>query len=255
MGGATVDNLAIWRQVEKTPPSMTEKVNFGAFRFTTIDAQYQIMRATELFGPCGIGWGIRNQKYEMLVVDPTDCHYNLLCFTAQLWYRYGDADPTGLRDDNVGVCDIAADIELFENTKNGWKRVSDPMKKVRTDALTKALSWLGFSADVFLGKFDNAKYVQKLQEEERQGQQQAQHTNTGKGAGRPDAERAEQDALDEIQRIAKEINLVGADFGTWLRETYGTTYSRLTREQARAVLKDLQRKETQHLNAQQGATA
>jgi hypothetical protein len=31
-----------------------------------------------------------------------------------------------------------------------------------TDAMTKALSHLGMSADVFLGMFDNSKYVEKV---------------------------------------------------------------------------------------------
>jgi hypothetical protein len=33
-------------------------------------------------------------------------------------------------------------------------------KKAMTDALTKAMSHLGMSADIFLGKFDDNKYVQ-----------------------------------------------------------------------------------------------
>jgi hypothetical protein len=48
--------------------------------------------------------------------------------------------------------------------KNG--RVdSDASKKATTDAITKLLSQLGFSADVFLGKYDDQKYVEALREE------------------------------------------------------------------------------------------
>jgi len=36
------------------------------------------------------------------------------------------------------------------------------MKKATTDGITKCLSMLGFNADVFLGKFDDNKYVQEL---------------------------------------------------------------------------------------------
>jgi hypothetical protein len=32
-------------------------------------------------------------------------------------------------------------------------------KKSVTDAISKALSWLGFAADVYLGKFDGNKYT------------------------------------------------------------------------------------------------
>ena len=37
-------------------------------------------------------------------------------------------------------------------------------KKALTDAMTKAFSHLGVSADVFLGLFDNNKYVQTMKE-------------------------------------------------------------------------------------------
>ena len=217
-------NLVIWSQVETTDPRMTDRVNFGAFKFTTIDAMYQIRRTTEVLGPCGLGWGVRNQHFEMLTIDPADPHYNLLMYTAQLWYKL---------DDREGELDIAADIELFENTKNGWKRVSDPMKKVRTDALTKGLSWLGFSADVFMGRFDDAKYVQRLQQEKRAEQlRQERRSNS--------PELASQEQLETIQRLAGQAQLAGADFAQWLRETYATSWSRLTAPTAEKVIGGLQ---------------
>lgn len=218
------DQMYVWSRVETTDPDMTERVNFGAFKFTTIDAQYQIKRATELFGPCGLGWGIRNQTFDMLAIDPADPHYNLLCFTAQLWY---------VIEGEEGCVDIAADIELFENTKNGWKRVSDPMKKVRTDALTKGFSWLGFSADVFMGRFDDAKYVQRLQQEKRAEQMQKERQQ------RSGVELASHDQLETIQRLAGQANLAGADFAQWLRETYATSWSRLTASTADQVITGL----------------
>ena len=42
-------------------------------------------------------------------------------------------------------------------------RVDDDFaKKVATDALTKGLSKLGFNADVFMGRFDDNKYVNQM---------------------------------------------------------------------------------------------
>lgn len=219
------DNMKIWDQVETTDPDMTERVNFGQFKFTTIDAMYQVRQATRVLGPCGIGWGLRNQKYEVLHIDPADPHYSLLLFTAEFWYKL---------DGQEGACDVAADIELFENTKNGWKRVSDPSKKVRTDCLTKGLSWLGFSADVFLGRFDDAKYVQRLQQEKRAEELKNQQKQKG------GAELATQDQQDAIQRLAGQANLAGADFAAWLREKHGTSWNRLTAPVADKVIAGLQ---------------
>lgn len=223
------NNLAIWNQVAKTDPDMTERVNFGAFKFTTIDAMYQVQQATKVLGPCGTGWGLRNQQFEILTVNPSDPNYNLLLFTAEFWYKFNGSE---------GACDIAADIELFENTKNGWKRVSDPAKKVRTDALTKGLSWLGFSADVFMGKFDDAKYVQQLHQDKQAEQKQQQARNTQ--VGPPEFQRPDQQTLNDISRIARSINLKGQEFANWLKDTHNTTYQRMSAETAKLVRQDLQ---------------
>lgn len=215
--GAPSNNMQIWKQVCETDPQYTDRVNFGAFKFTTIDAQYQIMRATEVFGPCGSGWGIRDQKFDMLVVDPADPHYNLLCYTAKLWYIHGGKEA---------VFDIAADIELFENTKNGWKRVSDPTKKVRTDALTKALSWIGFSADVFLGRHDDAKYVgeltKKLREDDR-AKIQGLATSAQK---------------EDLTALVKQAGWHQEQVKIWLKEK-GWTWQNLTPEQVQAFTNTL----------------
>ena len=50
-------NLDIWDEAKETDPRFTKKVSFGARSFTSIDAHYQIRRATEIFGPVGTGWG------------------------------------------------------------------------------------------------------------------------------------------------------------------------------------------------------
>ena len=49
--------------------------------------------------------------------------------------------------------------------KSEKKKDTDCMKKATTDGLTKCLSFLGFNADIFLGKFDDCKYVQQVTEE------------------------------------------------------------------------------------------
>jgi hypothetical protein len=38
-------------------------------------------------------------------------------------------------------------------------------KKIETDALTKAISKLGFNADIFMGKFDDVRYVEEMKKE------------------------------------------------------------------------------------------
>lgn len=35
-------------------------------------------------------------------------------------------------------------------------------KKIETDTLTKAISKLGFNADIFMGKFDDVRYLKEI---------------------------------------------------------------------------------------------
>lgn len=52
--------------------------------------------------------------------------------------------------------------KLISPDRSGKPHVDeDAFKKAMTDALTKGLSHLGFSADVYLGKFDDSRYVEE----------------------------------------------------------------------------------------------
>ncbi|MTD33995.1 hypothetical protein [Paludibacterium denitrificans] len=51
-----MSNMDLWNKVSKTDPRHTKDVSLGR-KFTAIDAHYQVMRATETFGPVGQGWG------------------------------------------------------------------------------------------------------------------------------------------------------------------------------------------------------
>jgi hypothetical protein len=51
---------------------------------------------------------------------------------------------------------------LFINAKT---KVDNDAKKIETDTLTKAISKLGFNADIFMGKFDDLRYIEEMNEE------------------------------------------------------------------------------------------
>ena len=148
---AKKDNMQLWESVETTDPNFTKKVNQRG-GFTAISAQYQLRTATETFGPFGNGWGVEDERIEKWE------DVGLSVYTGTLWYR-----PTEFRDGMV-VIKQESEFPIHSSIKyhsNG--RVDDDfMKKVATDALTKGLSKLGFNADVFMGKFDDNKYVNKL---------------------------------------------------------------------------------------------
>lgn len=54
---ADTDNLSIWKQVQRTDPRFTKPLEGAGFQGTSINSNYMFMRATEIFGPIGEGWG------------------------------------------------------------------------------------------------------------------------------------------------------------------------------------------------------
>jgi hypothetical protein len=138
------DNMRIWEAVSKTDPSHTKKVNQRG-GFTAISAHYQIMQATKQFGPVGVGWGYTNGD-AFLMGD------KLVVVPVTIWH--------GDRSNTFGPLYGSAELVDAKGRLD-----SDAPKKASTDGLTKGLSQLGFNADVFLGKFDDNKYVQAMERE------------------------------------------------------------------------------------------
>lgn len=153
--------MRIWDQVQTTDPAYTTKVEFGR-KFTSIDAMWQIKRMTEQFGPIGLGWGYRTQhSIERLA----DTMILAVCDVTIWWNETPDRILSGLKtpssENSYGP--IRGATEIWSPGKSGAMRVDeDAPKKSMTDALTKGLSHLGLSADVFLGLFDDNRYVTKI---------------------------------------------------------------------------------------------
>ncbi|EPU0316297.1 TPA: exodeoxyribonuclease VIII [Klebsiella aerogenes] len=165
------ENMAIWRSVMRTDPRFTKQMTGTGFEGTSINAEYMIMRATEIFGPIGSRWGYEIQEDRMIPGAPfsepvykddkfvgtrmlRDGDGTLLyeqnhSIRIRLWYQNGDEEGS--------VIAYGATPYMFK-TKNGIKCDGEAQKKSLTDALKKALSLLGFSADVWLGLYDTPEY-------------------------------------------------------------------------------------------------
>ena len=116
------ENMELWKQVEKTDPSLTKQVQQRG-GFTAVCAQAQVKKATEMFGKYGKGWGLKNCKYEIIG--------NEIIFDAVFY---------------------AGDSEFEMTVDMIYKAGQDCRKKLRTDAQSKSLSLLGFNSDIFEGK-------------------------------------------------------------------------------------------------------
>ncbi len=153
------NNLKLWNSVEKTDPKYTKPVTLNNRTFTSISPMYQKKSATDAFGPQGIDWGVVNgsEQYNYKELGTT----TLLIYTAVLFFHF---------DGKKGELPIAATEKLSYVTKGGkgyLKIDEDADKKVRTNALTKGLSELGFNADIFMGLFEDNEYKAMRELEEK----------------------------------------------------------------------------------------
>lgn len=139
-----MSNLKLWDLVKETDKEFTKPVNQRG-GYTSITPQYQMQEATKVFGPYGLGWGFDSIEMDYSAIESL----GLVIVKAVFFYEL---------DGKRGSFPI-------NNTwpvKQGSRVDSDFAKKAETNTMGKALSKLGFNADVFMGQFDDPNYVEEV---------------------------------------------------------------------------------------------
>ncbi len=152
-----MSNLKIWNKVQETDPKYTKPDNYSGF--TSINGVYLIKKATEIFGPMGIGWGfdILDERYDegipFAVKDVGPVMSKSHTLKIELWYKQGE---------EIGKVINFGHTKYIYKTKNGYMIDEEAPKKSLTDAIKKCLSMLGFASDIFMGQFEDSEYVEEL---------------------------------------------------------------------------------------------
>ncbi|WP_338885288.1 hypothetical protein [Xenorhabdus sp. TH1] len=167
-------NLRIWKAVQRTDPRFTKPLEGMGYSGTSINSNYMLMRATEIFGPIGKGWGYDILEEKSIdgipMTEPVLDERNKQIATRFL--RDGDGSLIFTQNHSIKILFWYAD-EYGERasfisygatpyryqSNYGPKADGEVLKKSLTDAIKKALSMLGFSADVFMGMHDNPEYL------------------------------------------------------------------------------------------------
>ncbi|SST02813.1 exonuclease VIII [Acinetobacter baumannii] len=168
------DHLNIWKRVQRTDARFTKPLEGVGFIGTSINSTYMFMRATEIFGPIGEGWGYEVIEDKFIdgkpLVEPILDERNKQVATRFL--RDGDGSLFCEQNHSLKIKfwyiiegEIRGEFESYGatpyryQTNYGIKVDGEVIKKSLTDAIKKALSMLGFSSDVFMGMHDNPEYV------------------------------------------------------------------------------------------------
>ena len=158
MNAVEKTNLDLWHLVEKTPTEHTKKITGKSYQGTSPKPHYLIKKATETFGPVGLGWGFSvEERVESGAMIEKDFYEKLHIAKVKVWYKWnGERGEV----EHIGGT-------VFSGRYSSGKTFTDedaPKKSV-TDALVKALSMIGFAGDIFMGRYDDSKYVSELNDE------------------------------------------------------------------------------------------
>jgi hypothetical protein len=175
------DNLKLWSAVREPDRAFTKVVNMRG-GFTSVSPQYIIQLATQHLGPYGAGFGLATSEFNYSLLES----HRVAIHTATFFYNFN-----GERHDFP----ITNSIEVV--TRNGHVD-TDYAKKAETNTLCKALSKIGFAADVYMGMFEDANYVEEITNKQ-----------SIEKASDKDAERARQ-----AQELSAEVDKVIAQIGS-----------------------------------------
>lgn len=150
------DNLAIWNTLGRTSPEHTKGfTRGGGFKGTAVKPIYTEQKMTEMFGPCGIGWGFSEPTFQL--VPGSDGQTAVYCWLT-LWFVHGGAR-------SAPIPGVGGDFVIVKQS-SGLRTDDEAFKKAFTDAIGNAMKHIGMSADVHMGRFDDSKYVNELKRED-----------------------------------------------------------------------------------------
>lgn len=147
-------NTSLWDALGKTDPNHTKGFKrSGGFSGTALKPMWVWQRLTEKFGPMGTGWGCDKPEFQTM---PGAGQEMLVYCTVAGWYIHNN--------ERAVVFGVGGDKVIAAYSK-GPSSDDEAFKKAYTDALMNAFKFIGVGADVHMGRFDDNKYVQQLQEE------------------------------------------------------------------------------------------
>lgn len=153
-----MSNMDLWERVCKTDPKHVKPITGKQYSGNSPKPYYIVRRLTEEFGPCGKGWGFKIISERMERMSETDIlHIARIAF----WYRTSAAQNERHHEfEQMGQTKAA-----YMTSKGTLLVDEDAPKKSVTDALIKCASYLGFAGDIFMGMWDDSKYVAQLKKE------------------------------------------------------------------------------------------
>jgi len=155
-----MDNLELWQRFADIDPKFTKPITGKQYRGTSPNPHYVIRCLTEMFGPVGrgFGWEVTAEGFQPLGDE--------VLHWCRIRFWHGD----GKGFDAYGQTKALSIVK--RGTPQQYAMVDeDAPKKSLTDAITKAASQVGVAANIFLGRWDDSKYVAQVNSDFREREQ------------------------------------------------------------------------------------
>jgi hypothetical protein len=133
------NNLTLWEKVQDTPTEIIQKIKAeDGTELNNVAPIHRLKKATEIFGTYGKNWGLKNIKHsEQKIFN------NLILGTldAIFFYTQNDVKIEFEITNSIPIVSVSDDKKMKVNYTY--------RKAIETDTITKALSRLGFNADIY----------------------------------------------------------------------------------------------------------
>jgi len=144
-----MENLEIYNKLKTVPQDCLKQIQAGRLKgMSDIKPQWRIMKMTEQFGVCGIGW-----KYEIrekIFTDPDSFGQVAVFVEISLYVKINDKWSDAIPGTGGST--------FIANESKGLYMSDEAVKMATTDALSVAMKMLGVGADIYMGhggKYDN----------------------------------------------------------------------------------------------------
>lgn len=143
-------NMKLWDSVKVTAPSAVKPITGKSYKGNSPKPYWLIERATQVFGPVGIGWGVtvKSERFDRLSENDV-----LHVAVVSIWYVLD-----GVRSETFDQ--MGGTKACYMTSKGSLMVDEDAGKKSVTDGMVKCLSMIGFAGDIFSGQWDDSKYVE-----------------------------------------------------------------------------------------------
>jgi len=146
------ENMRIWDLVKQPPVEVLKPIVTGRLKgMTDISPQWRYQAATEIFGLCGFGW-----KYtvERKWIEP-GANEEVVAYADVLLYVKVDGEWSEAIPGHGGSRFVSR--EKVGTPQERLYTSDEAYKMAITDALSVSFKLLGFGADIYFGRWDEAK--------------------------------------------------------------------------------------------------